>query len=80
VSDSTAPPVKRLSLTADPERRQHHGATGVYILARNGDGDRVPCDIAELTRDSLRELLESKERGWVEELVAILLGHGCLRE
>lgn len=63
------------------ERRQFHGATGIYVRAQC-DGKWDSFDIAELDKASLLEFLKSRggDNAWAEDTVGILLNHGHLHE
>ena len=64
-------------LTVDPTLIPHPG-TGIYVRAKNPDGNWVDSDISELDKASLHTWLRSRggENEWAESVVFMLLGHG----
>jgi len=72
-----------MDLVTDPDRWHKHGTsniTGIFIRAKNPDGEWVSADIAVLDKPSLLRWLKSRggENRWAEDVVGILLGHGHL--
>jgi len=63
-------------LRFDAERSGMHGATGIYVRAKNADGHWGNADIAEIDRVSLFRWLRSRggENLWAENTVMLLLG------
>lgn len=62
--------------------RVHLRGTGIYVRAKHENGHFGSFDIAELTRESLLVWLRSRGgyNPWAEDVVGVLLGHGCLNE
>lgn len=72
-----------MNLLTDPERYQKYGeenVTGIYVRAKNPDGEWKSVDIAVLDKPSLLRWLQSRggDNRWAEDVVGILLGHGHL--
>lgn len=64
-------------LVVDAGRADLHGASGIYVRAKDAEGKWGSYDIAELDKDSLLTFLKSRggDNPWAESTVLILLGH-----
>jgi hypothetical protein len=66
-----------MKLRIDPKREFGKGMTGIMVFGVDDQGNRRPCDIAELDADSLTSWLtrDSESNPLAENVIRILLGH-----
>lgn len=66
-------------MTILPERNltDVQAPTGIFVRAKDPNGQWVNADIWQLDRDSLIEWLRSRggDNPWAEQVVCLLLGH-----
>jgi hypothetical protein len=66
-----------MTLRIDPKREFGKGMTGIMVFGIDDQGNRRPCDIAELDADSLTNWLtrDSESNPLAENVIRIILGH-----
>lgn len=69
-----------MELKVDSKRLKQF-ETGIFVRATL-DGKWGSYDIADLEKESLLDWLRSRggDNPWAEDVVGILLGHGCLHQ